>query len=242
MSVLPDGLQPVTDARAAMSAIGDIVQRGNARDPEGWRVRTMAPGDHQAYVRILHPAWENESRNAHIPWSSIAAGSGARLEGTVSFRRITVAPGAPIPPGPQGAWHEDATPLMGTLPEEQTIVLLDLLPADQTCWFLLWNGWEGLRLDDQQVTVNWQGNPHLVFRGPVEAVRDFDWTGRWQTPHVWLTEDRSWCVSTDIDGLETYVAGTQGLIEAIESEPRLETLIVNPEDIAVIVGDWLSTD
>jgi hypothetical protein len=242
MTDVPDGLEPALDPSDVRSTLGDIVQLGNERSPEGWRVRTMVPGVYEAYVRVLHPAWEESRRRAYIPWSAIAAANGANLEGTVAFRRITVPPATPIPKGPQGAWDEDAMPRMGTLPEEETAVLLALLPPSSHCWFLVWDGWSGLRLTDEQVTVNWQGNQHLVYRGPIRAVRRSEWTGRWQTPHLWLPEDRAWCVGTEIDGLETYVAGSQELVAHIRDEARLETLEVGPDDIAVMTGDWLMTD
>jgi hypothetical protein len=56
---------------------------------------------------------------------------------------MTVPPGADLPKGPQGAWDEDAMPMMGTLPESETNVLLDLIGPSLDCWFVQWDGWEG---------------------------------------------------------------------------------------------------
>lgn len=180
----PPGLESVTDPDLVMSSIGDILELGNARDTDGIRVQAMVPGMHEAYVRILHPPWEDRSRERRTSWSDIAARSGAKLEGTVAFRRITVSPGSDIPLGPQGAWDEDATPLMGSLPERETNTLIDLLAPSSACWFVMWNGWDGLQLDPRQVSVQWHGNPHLVYRGTIEAVRRFEWSRRWQIPHL----------------------------------------------------------
>jgi hypothetical protein len=233
------GLEAVTDADDVLTSIGDVVEAGNQRVEEGIPVHAMVPGSHEAYVRILHPAWESARRTRHVRWADIAASTGARLEGTVAFRRITVPPDTDVPKGPQGAWDEDAIPVMGTLPETETNALLALLGPSSDCWFMLWEGWDGLRLDPRQVVVGWQGNPHLVFRGPSDALRRADWSGRWQVPHVWFADDRTWCVGTGIEGLETYVAGSEGLVERIDAHSDLETLRVSRDDIAIILGEWL---
>jgi hypothetical protein len=234
---LPE-LDPVTDPEFVMSSIGDLIELGNSQDPEGIRVRGLVPGQFEAYVRILHPAWADASRDRQITWAEIASMSSARLDGTIAFRRITVSPGNDIPLGPQGSWDEDATPLMGTLPERETNALLDLLTSSPACWFVMWDGWDGLRLDLRQVSVLWHGNPHLVYRGPIEVVRRFDWSGRWQIPHMWFPDDRAWCVGSDIEAYDSYVGGSEDLVERILAAVDLETLRVNPEDLAIVLGEW----
>jgi hypothetical protein len=122
----------------------------------------------------------------------------------------------------------------------ETVVLLSLLaPFTSTaCWFVLWDGWGGLRLDPSQVVVPWLGNPHLVFRGPLEVVRLFGWT-HWQTPHLCFPADRAWCVGTYLDSHDTYVGGPVELIDQVLITPELETLPVDGEDLAVVSGGWL---
>jgi len=234
----PKELEPVTDLWTVSTSVGDMLRDWGTE--EGIPVRTLVPGGYAAYARILHPAWDGPSRTRRIPWREVAASSGARLEGTVAFRRITVPPGTPVPLGPSGAWDEDATPKKGTLPEVETLVLLGLLaPFTSTvCWFVLWDGWGGLRLDPSQVVVPWLGNPHLVFRGPLEVVRLFGWT-HWQTPHLWFPADRAWCVGTYLDSHDTYVGGPVELIDQVLTTPELETLPVDGEDLAVVSGGWL---
>ena len=238
MSTPPSGHEPITDADFVMSSIGDILDQGNVRDPDGITARAMVPGTHEAYARILHPPWEDRSRERRTRWSDIAARSGAKLEGTVAFRRITVPPDSDIPLGPQGAWDQDATPMDGTLPRAESDLLIHLLEPAPSCWFIVWLGWDGLQFDPGQVTVRLRGNPYLVFRGPVEAVRGFDWTGSWQVPHMWFPDDRAWCVGGDIDAYDTYVGGSAHLVERIVAAPDLETLRVQPEDHAILRGEW----
>jgi hypothetical protein len=102
----------------------------------------------------------------------------------------------------------------------------------------MWDGWGGLRLSPEQITVRLFGNPYLVYRGPLEVLTRFDWTGLWQLPQRWFPEDRTWCVSTDIDGFDTYVGGSRTLAERILGAPGLETMRVDPDDLAVVSGEW----
>lgn len=228
----------MTDLWTVSTSIGDMLRDWGTE--EAIPVRTLVPGGYAAYARILHPAWDGPSRTRRIRWREVATSSGARLEGTVAFRRVTVPPGTPVPLGPSGAWDEDATPEDGTLPEAETLVLLHLLApfTSTTCWFVLWEGWDGLRLDPSQVVVPWLGNPHLVFRGPLEVGPRFGWT-RWQTPHLWFPADRARCVGTCLDSNDTYVGGPVELIDQILTAPELETLPVDGEDLAVVSGEFL---
>jgi hypothetical protein len=101
----------------------------------------------------------------------------------------------------------------------------------------MWDGWNGLRLSPNHVTVPRFGDPHLVFRGPLEALTRFDWTGHWQLPHPWFPDDRAWCVGTNTDSYDTIVGGSQDLVERILASPDLETLRVEPDDLAVVSGE-----
>ena len=82
------------------------------------------------------------------------------------------------------------------------------------------------------------GNPHLVYRGPIGVIRRFEWSRRWQIPHLWFADDRTWCVGSDIEADNTYVGGSVNLVERIVAAPELEALRVHPEDLAIVLGEW----
>jgi hypothetical protein len=239
----PTELEPVVDLRMVSTSIGDVLV--DRRVPEGVPVNAVVPGAFESYARILHPArvlghgdvgWQS--------WEEVAAGSGAWLSGETPFRRITVPPGTEVPLGPQGARPEDDVPMSGSLPEKETRALVDLIrPFTSTwCWFVVWDGWVGIRLRPDQISVPWLGNSHLVFRGPLDAVLRSDWSGQWQTPHLWFPDDRAWCVGTEIDDHATHVAGSAELIDRLLGSDGLETLLTRPEAIAVRTGEWLMGD
>lgn len=232
----PPDLEPMIDSTSVKASIGDVLR--DRRQPDGIPVDGLLPGGFPAYARILHPAWADAG---HVRWGDIAAETGAGLEEEVPFRHITVRPGAEVPLGPQGAWNQDEGPDQGTLPREECSVLVELLRGftSTLCWFLVWNGWSGLKIDPRQVEVPWLYNPYLVFRGPLDAVTGFDWSGTWQTPHLWFVDDRRWGVATEIDDNSTHVGGPQVLIDAILASERLESLPTRGDALAVRTGEWL---
>ena len=71
------------------------------------------------------------------------------------------------------------------------------------------------------------GRDYLLFRGPIDAALTFT-VGEspfWgDSPNIWWPEDRAWCVATDIDLFDTYVAGSRECIDAVLSAPGLEAL------------------
>jgi len=71
-----------------------------------------------------------------------------------------------------------------------------------------------------------RGDAPALFRGPISGVRDLidDSAGRIGSPSNMWPIDRSWFVWTDWDLWATKVSGSQDLIEAIRSEPELETI------------------
>ena len=52
----------------------------------------------------------------------------------------------------------------------------------------------------------------------------------YQSANLWWPEDRAWCVHTEIDLNTTYVAGSQGLIDAILASEKLEAYQLEPTD------------
>jgi hypothetical protein len=63
-----------------------------------------------------------------------------------------------------------------------------------------------------------------------------------QTPNLWWSHDRSWCVASEIDLPWTYVGGSKGLIGRVLSHPELEALPALPDDPNTLRAPaWLDT-
>jgi hypothetical protein len=71
---------------------------------------------------------------------------------------------------------------------------------------------------------------HLL-DGPLDALASFYDEHR-EPPSIWWSGDRSWCVSTDIDLMSTYVGGSGDAINALLSDEQIEALAV-PVDQSV---------
>jgi hypothetical protein len=81
-----------------------------------------------------------------------------------------------------------------------------------------------------------------LFEGALAGVTSIDIAHRrrGQPPNLWWPSDRSWIVASDIDLQWTYVAGSTQLIEALLGEPKLEVLVVEPNDSCTLtLSGWL---
>jgi hypothetical protein len=53
-------------------------------------------------------------------------------------------------------------------------------------------------------------------------------------PSVWWPADHAWVVSTGVDSVSTYVAGSEACVGALLGDPRLEALRVSEADTVVV--------
>jgi hypothetical protein len=67
---------------------------------------------------------------------------------------------------------------------------------------------------------------YFLFRAPIDKA----WSFHNQTPQLWWGEDRSWFVSTEIDGFSTYVGCAPDCADALLGSGDLETVEV-PLDV-----------
>lgn len=70
---------------------------------------------------------------------------------------------------------------------------------------------------------------YVLYTGSVSAALAF-MPDKDQTPNLWWPSDQSWCVATELYAASTYVGGSRELIDAILTDPRLETQPAEPDD------------
>lgn len=199
-------------------------------------VASVVPTGFDAYARLLHPAASEGGRP--VRWAEVSAWSGITLGRGTQFHEIALPRHAPPTPAP---WDGGAPPAEGTLSADDAMTLVEVLRAHtstpEACWFCVWDGfgWDGQPRDPVPPEV-WAGPrvrlPHreyLLYAGPVEAALAL-LPEQDQTPNIWWPHDRAWCVATEIDLTESYLAGSQGLIEQLLHDPRLEALAAGPGD------------
>jgi hypothetical protein len=91
--------------------------------------------------------------------------------------------------------------------------------------------WRGLL--ESAASLELSNRPMRLLQGPLGAIEDFyeRYDGPSSLclrspPSLWWPVDRSWCVSTDIDLMTTYVGGSARAVEALLADDRIEALPV----------------
>lgn len=208
---------------------------------------SIVPEGFEAYARVLHPAWREESdRRVKVRWSQLARTAGVTLQSTTRFEQLEVS----------AASHDAEEPLVGTLELEQLNVLVELLASftttAQSCWFGVWEGYGWMHGPPATVRLvahppgmssappmpEWDlpdppppgprmqipGRALVLYSGPIEAATAFCDFPALQSPNLWWPHDRAWCVATEIDFRSTYLGAARGLIDRVLNDERLEAL------------------
>jgi hypothetical protein len=184
-------------------------------------IGSVIPEGFAAYARLFHPV--DADRDRRERWSDVAARTGRILHSEMQFHLIA----APRSQTPSVDYNRDNQPRMGTLHLEQRRILADhLRSATSTpdrCWFAMWEGFGGLDDGEVGARVELPNRNYLLYNGAIDRALEspfpFD-----QSPNLWWPDDRAWFVATEIDFDSTFVGGDEGLIAALVSDDRLETL------------------
>lgn len=245
-----------------VSAAGWI---GPRLDPFGSGLLTsVVPNGFASYARILHPATAmSEGTEVTVRWSEVAAWSGLPLEVDSQFHDIAL---PERHPGTSQPWSQG--PSEGRLTTEDAAVLAEILGAHtespQRCWFGLWDGygWDNAvaysfphpeetggspRLPDPIPTEVREGprvrlpdRDYLLYTGSVEDALAFAET-KDQPANLWWSDDRPWCVASEIDLPWTYIGGSAELIRQVLADPRIEAQPAKPTDnMHFRVRGWLA--
>ena len=225
---------------------------GRLRRPSEQVVASIVPDGFDAYARILHPAKGGVGREgSRVRWYEIADWSGYPLAADSPFHAVALRLEETEEPPP---WGSGQGPRQGSLEPDEADALVDVLRrhtgTPDRCWFCIWDGygWEdearsatrgepGGRLDDPAVPpavregprVELSGRNYLLYSGPIEAALAFvDSEG--QSPNLFWSEDRSWCVATEVDFSSTYVGGSNQLRDELLGHELIEALGAEPND------------
>lgn len=183
--------------------------------PFGSVGRTL-PAIFTDYARILHRAEGNHR------WSEVCAHTGRVPHALMQWNAICR--------GPRGEWFDQVR--VGELPHSDAALIANVLTpytADRDdCFFAYWDGWAGISLPPTaQVTSG--GRNYTLYRGPLPALATTG-IGLQQTPNLLWPPDNSWMVVSEIDFDSTLIGANSNLIDAVLSNPELESWRVQPED------------
>ena len=212
--------------------------RGSTR--QGVAVGCVVPTGFEAYARVLHPAWRQTERGLEpVRWSEIASWTGSTVHPLMQFHRIAKLPAHPGQRAP--TWGR--VPTEGSLPRAEGERLVAILRAftaiPDRCYLGVWEGFGVPELNAfaNQPRLMLTHRAYFLFLGPIDAVTSLSIGTFQQPPNLWWPEDRAWCVATDIDLSETYLAATTACVKRVIADPDLEAYAV-PLDARIDVdGD-----
>lgn len=199
-------LRPTASLPSAVSALSL---------PQGAEITVgqYLPGGHASFVRVMNPV-----RGQGIParsWASYAAGS-VKVDATTRWNDLV-----------DGASPD--RPDRGTIDPEVAVTLSRILrshtrtPAD--CYFLLWEGYAGLRADvltAARVELP-LGRWMFVLAGDLrEGSEMVGESAGGRTAQWWLTADGAWAVGNDLYGASVYISGSAELIVDILAADDIE--------------------
>lgn len=217
--------EPVQNTDAAVW-LQETLERHWGRATNANFAAAVIPKGFAAYARIFHPAVD--AGGQEVTWATAAARFGRRAHAQMQWQAITQ------PARGKMVFQEPPT---GSLPEKQSLALVDILRRHTTtpevCYFAVWDGWgalhPGLPWNDT-VRLHLPDRDYYLLRGTIDAAAKSVSPTYWQSPSLWWPSDRAWCVATEVDLMSTYVGGAIDCIDRILHDPRLEAWPATPDD------------
>ena len=237
--IAPAGVRILADVSAGRW-LEDRLVPWDGRSGDGVRLGSILPTGFAGYVRVLHPA-TLVGTGAPIGWSEVATRTGRTVHPLMQFSRLL----GSDEPYFRADWV--FSPALGDLPTREgralTEILIEFTATPEVCYFCVWEGHGYLNSDLYFgiPRVELPSRRHLLFVASVEGVLSFlDKANLWPTPALWWPADRSWCVSTEIDLMETYLAGSEACVHRIIEDSRLEAFRVSLDDRIDFFADTLN--
>lgn len=216
-----------------------LVDQLRSWGPAPATIASFLPATFESYGRLLHPAYRRGAaeRLEPIRWRDVIAppGSPALTSTTGFYERLA------IPPQTLDGRDEWATrfgvhygPSHGDMDRDDlarlTVVLADWTTTPQDVWFCVWEGcgWPELPAPDEGPPhVRLPHRNHLLGRGDINKALELPHD---HAPTLWWPTDRAWCVSTDVDGLATYIAANGACVDALQADQSLEVIPASIHD------------
>lgn len=183
-------------------------------------------------------------------WSELGARRGVEVGATTTWEEVSgFAPQAGPVDGVDDP-YEGSMP--DELVEMVTDSLRRWTTTLEKTWFGMWDGngtwWKGargvltfgddrdgsaelLRIDDERdrvlratPTFGTPQRQYFLMSGPLSAVNRLTDAAGGTSPSLWWPDDREWFVSTEVDGLSTYVGGKAPMIDALIASSEIEAV------------------
>jgi hypothetical protein len=184
----------------------------------------FAPAPYQSYVRIFHSL--SVKGRPMERWAQVAEHAGKQISATTQWTQISS--------DPSGVkWG--TSPRRGSLSANEARILSRILclftNTPETCYFGLWEGWNGAELPTNISRFLAATREMGLFEGPVtDASNSFQDSPRERLANLWWPADHAWFVTSDIDFDSTIVSATRECADEILNCSELETIEIHAQD------------
>ncbi len=219
-------------------------------------VESLVPKGYASYARLFHPAMTQEYQP--VRWSTVAEWSGKVYHSLMAFEGISVPKlgyDSTDPP-----WADE--PRAGEMNPEDIVALSrflsDFTGTPDQYYFAVWDGYGSISAGGSALytpsggipllppvninkaqRINGVAREYILFSGPPSFNDFFDFLGL-DGPNIWWPEDRSWCVSTDIDLDSTYIGASEECIKRLLSHHSLEVLLTTSDAPVYMAADTIN--
>lgn len=219
-------------------AIAEAELRRQGRGATGYK----PPLGYQRYVRIPHPLDPGDGDDEPtMTWSTVAHLGSVNMGARTTWGDLRMALDART--ARQSWFAFDLEPVPSTLPRAHCAALSRRLVEISTspwCIFGAWGGYADLNISVARapsVDVVHR-KTHVLVRRMSDGVPDTadhdSPVRRFRAPNLWLAADRQWLVTTELYSLDTIVAGTASVIDAVKTERMLEVIDLDQSDLRFV--------
>ena len=196
----------------------------------------VVPEGYGSYARIYHRAERRapDFRREPVRWSTLAQEKGVDVYPAMLFYEV-----AGCDPNYRALPKEIRRPYLSLENDEfEALVraLRDFTATPDQLYVAMWTGRGILEDHKPKVQLSFRDADYVLLKGSLDSVMQFlGWIedDLWyaQAPDLMWPEDRAWVFSSDIDSLDSCVAGSRDCIDAVLAIPELEVLQTELTDV-----------
>ena len=205
---------------------------------EPYTLGAVMPGKFERYVRILEPGL-SEKLDKYVSWTNIAANNSRIAHSLMQWEGITGA--SEIQPANIPGLGRVHPILTGHISNDVFSHLLSAAFRDQLSsevYACIWEGWANNIYPPGGIEFQYRYRSYEKYLKKLEEIVEFN-LEYGPVSILWPTNE-SWCIYNDIDTVDTFVGGSQLLIESIKAVPEIETFDASASQVFDVSSDQIN--
>jgi len=193
-------------------------------------VISIVPSGYEAYCRLLHPAYFDESGNLlSVGWQRLFSDAGICIDKTSQWESIISTLG-------EHASLHCNPPLEGSLEEDYYKAMIEVLKSHtntpEKIWFGIWVGYESVcEVYKLTPTFSLLGRDYYLLSGNLtQSQRSLCRGPFYQSANIFWPDDRAWCVGSDVDLKSSYISASESAVHELMIQFAGEAFRVDPHD------------